>query len=43
MYTLDRTLGRMVDEGVENVFARHDMIASHTRNRARSLEPGDPA
>ena len=37
MYTLDRTLGRMVDEGVENVFARHDMIASHTRNRARSL------
>ena len=37
MYTLDRTLGRMVAEGVENVFARHDMIASHTRNRARSL------
>ena len=37
MYTLERTLERMVAEGVENVFARHDMIAEHTRNRARSL------
>ena len=27
----------MVGEGVENVFARHAMIAEHTRNRARSL------
>ena len=37
IYTLDRTLERMVGEGVENVFARHAMIAEHTRNRARSL------
>lgn len=37
MYTLERTLDRMVSEGVENVFSRHDMIAEHTRKRARSL------
>ena len=37
MYTLERTLDRMVAEGVENVFSRHDMIAEHTRKKARSL------
>ena len=37
MYTLERTLDRMVAEGVENVFSRHDMIAEHTRKRARSF------
>ena len=37
MYTLERTLDRMVSEGVENVFSRHDMIAEHTRKKARSL------
>lgn len=37
MFTLQAALQSMVEEGVENVFARHHAMADHTRNGARSL------
>ncbi|MCI0774231.1 MAG: alanine--glyoxylate aminotransferase family protein, partial [Chloroflexi bacterium] len=37
MYTLEVALQSMVDEGIENVFARHHEIAQHTRNGAKAL------
>ncbi len=37
MYTLDRTLKMMIEEGVEEVFARHEMVAENTRRGARAL------
>ncbi len=37
MYTLDRTLERMIGEGVEEVFARHQMVAEKTRRGAQAL------
>ena len=37
MFTLDVALQSMVDEGIENVFARHHEIAQHTRDGAKAL------
>lgn len=37
MFTLDVALQSMVDEGIENVFARHHEIAQHTRDGASAL------
>lgn len=37
MFTLEVALQSMVEEGVENVFARHHAIAEHTRNGADKL------
>ena len=37
MYTLEVALQSMVDEGIENVFARHHEIAQHTRDGAKAL------
>jgi aspartate aminotransferase-like enzyme len=37
MFTLEVSLQSMVDEGVENVFARHHEIAQHTRDGASTL------
>ena len=37
MFTLEVALQSMVDEGVENVFARHHAIAEHTRTYAAEL------
>ena len=37
MFTLEVALQSMVDEGIENVFARHHEIAEYTRNGAMAL------
>ncbi len=37
MFTLDVALQSMVEEGVENVFARHHAVAEHTRKGAEKL------
>jgi len=37
MFTLEVALQSMVDEGIENVFARHHKIAQHTRDGAKAL------
>ena len=37
MFTLEIALQSMVDEGIENVFARHHQIAQHTRDGAKAL------
>lgn len=37
MFTLEVALQSMVDEGVENVFARHHEIAEHTRVGAKAM------
>jgi len=37
IYTLEVALQSMVDEGIENVFARHHEIAQHTRDGAKAL------
>jgi aspartate aminotransferase-like enzyme len=37
MFTLEAALQSMVDEGIENVFARHYEIAQHTRDGAKAL------
>jgi len=37
MFTLEVALQSMVDEGIENVFARHHEIAQHTREGAKAL------
>jgi aspartate aminotransferase-like enzyme len=37
MYTLEVALQSMVDEGIENIFARHHEIAQHTRDGAKAL------
>ena len=37
IFTLDVALQSMVDEGIENVFARHLEIAQHTRDGAKAL------
>ncbi len=37
MYALEISLQRIVDEGIENVFARHHRVAEHTRKGAEKL------
>ena len=37
MFTLEVALQSMVDEGIENVFARHHDVAEHTRAGAKAL------
>jgi aspartate aminotransferase-like enzyme len=37
MYTLDYSLNKMVEEGIENIFDRHSSIAKYVRNKAKSI------